>query len=357
MTKTPATLQRIADEAGVSYMTVARVLRGETRGAFPAAAERARKIRRIADRLNYKPNSAARATVTGRFGTIGVLLKHNQTFLPPQLLQGTNAALHKHQMQATLAHMPQADLTDETCLPRVFRELTVDGLLINFMSFSDQTTTQLLDAHRLPAVWVNQKHHFDCAYINEYSAAYEITEHLIALGHRRIARAIRKTPEHIEEPTHHSIPDRLAGCEKAMQDAGLVAQSPIHAFEPPEPDCQPARERFDQALAILDSPERPTAIVCLNTHQAIPLARAAAWLQLRVPEDLCIVTFSAGDRNSGWDMEIIDVQIPMHAVGQASVEVLMKKLAAPHEHIEPRQVDYEPVGERYGRPLVGPASP
>jgi DNA-binding LacI/PurR family transcriptional regulator len=68
-----ATLEEIAREAGVSRYTVSNVLRGRNKENWACTVERAERIRGIAERLNYRPNAAAVATATGRFGASGLL--------------------------------------------------------------------------------------------------------------------------------------------------------------------------------------------------------------------------------------------------------------------------------------------
>ncbi len=68
------TLDEIAKAAGVSRMTVSNVLNGKNKETWSSTAERAERIREIARELNYRPNAAAKAVVTGRFGGIGLLL-------------------------------------------------------------------------------------------------------------------------------------------------------------------------------------------------------------------------------------------------------------------------------------------
>ena len=69
-----ATLAEIAREAGVSPATVSNVLNGRNKENWGSSARRADEIRAVAQRMGYRPNAAARATATGRFGAVALLL-------------------------------------------------------------------------------------------------------------------------------------------------------------------------------------------------------------------------------------------------------------------------------------------
>src|ERR1700721_168715 len=71
------TLRQIAEEAGVSVQTVANVLQGRNKERWPSVAERARQIRAIAARLEYRPSAAAKSMRTHRSHQIGILIKNN----------------------------------------------------------------------------------------------------------------------------------------------------------------------------------------------------------------------------------------------------------------------------------------
>ncbi len=67
------TLQEIAQRAGVSKMTVSNVLNNRNKENWPSTASRAQEIRALAEQMGYRPNLAAKAVVTGKFGAIGIL--------------------------------------------------------------------------------------------------------------------------------------------------------------------------------------------------------------------------------------------------------------------------------------------
>jgi LacI family transcriptional regulator len=103
-----ATLEEIAREAGVSRYTVSNVLRGRNKENWACTAERAERIRAIAARLNYRPNAAAVATATGRFGAIGLLAsrRHPHGALLDTLLNSVRHHLTERELHLTLGNLP-----------------------------------------------------------------------------------------------------------------------------------------------------------------------------------------------------------------------------------------------------------
>ena len=119
-----ATLEEIAREAGVSRYTVSNVLRGRNKENWACTVERAERIRGIAERLNYRPNAAAVATATGRFGAIGLLAsrRHPDGVLLSTLLYSIRHHLTERELHLTLGDLPDESLTDEAYVPRILRE-------------------------------------------------------------------------------------------------------------------------------------------------------------------------------------------------------------------------------------------
>lgn len=95
-----ATLQQIAQQAGVTTATVSNVLSGRVQVQRSDAVKRARRIRRIARQLGYRPNAAARATRTGRTGCIGMLISANYAYSVhmPDFENGVVAELNRQNL-------------------------------------------------------------------------------------------------------------------------------------------------------------------------------------------------------------------------------------------------------------------
>jgi LacI family transcriptional regulator len=304
-----ATLQEIAEKAGVSSVTVSNVLNHRNKETWPSAKARAERIRQIARRMGYRPHSAARAMGRGRFSRVGMILPFNRSsYIPHRFISGLTHALAAHDYQLAIDEMPPPRAR-KASLPQLLTEMSLDGL-INFAPELDEVTRKTLAKVGLPAIWINDKRPVNAVYPDELDGAKRLTRHLLACGHRRISfvyviprwvltyesaetiepsalRAIRPTAERTKRSSHYSNDDREQGYCKAMAEAGLSADiQRIYG--------QDAREHVAALKQYLQSADRPSALILLDEPSMLTAIRAADALDLGIPEDLSVATFSWG---------------------------------------------------------------
>jgi LacI family transcriptional regulator len=320
-----ATITEIARNVGVGRSTVSYVLRGKAREAR-VSEKTASQILAAAERLNFMPNSAARATRTGRFHTVGLLMSTDgsrslQSF---GMLRAITEALQRHDLKLILCEFPDRELNNDEFAPRMLRELAADGLLVNYTHQMPPRMRELMRRHRIPAVWINAKLENDCVYLDDHDAGRRLTEHLLGLGHRKIAAI------YFGRSMHYSVRDRLAGYEQAMNDAGLLPRTfaPPDATQWPTDDREAALQRAALAREILADRDRPSAVICYGPAEAMPLLYAAQAAGLQIGSDLSIAAFS--------DRPILEPGIPVTTMwfslgeaGRSAVNMLAEKIEAP----------------------------
>src|SRR5712671_436551 len=127
-------LKQIAATIGVSPNTVLRVLRGENKEVWPSAARRATEIRQLAQKLGYLPNGSARAIRQQRFNCVGLLLSadRGRSHLPDGLFNRAHDALADRGYRLVVSKLADEKLRSEAFVPLLLRELSCDGLLINY---------------------------------------------------------------------------------------------------------------------------------------------------------------------------------------------------------------------------------
>jgi LacI family transcriptional regulator len=323
-----ATLEEIAREAGVSRYTVSNVLRGRNKENWACTAERAERIRGIAARLNYRPNAAAVATATGRFGAVGLLAsrRHPSGALLGTMLHSIRHHLTKRELHLTLGDLPDEPLTSEAYVPRILREWSVDGLLINYIVDIPDKMIELIQRYQIPSVWLNAKLESDCVYPDEFEAAQRACKYLLSMRHRRIAYA------DYWNSVHYSTVDRRDGYLRAMRSARLKPQ----IIGNPHQSLQ--TEWLSLSNEWLRLPERPTAVITYEADRALPIFCAALKLGLDVPRDLSILSFH--------DMRVVTVgtplttmEIPMVQVGAVAVEMVNEKIRSPGVSLPARALE------------------
>lgn len=332
-----ATVKDIAKRANVSKVTVAAVLSGRFVPKRSDAVRRAKRIRRIAEELGYRPNTAARAISRGRFGAVGLILsaaRLGYSTLPQELVAGLCAALESQGMHLSVATLSDEELTDESVMPRIMREWCMDGLLVNYNKHTPAGMAEVLDRLGAPRLWLNCKLDQDCIHPNDFKAGREATEHLLAQGHRRIAYVRLSTRPEATEDAHYSEIDRRDGYVAAMRDAGLPAQvverDPATSHAPKWPE--------EAVHRLLTAEPRPTALVVYGNRDMTQLVLPAARLGLTMPADLSLVVFA--DAPLVAEKPVTTWLVPQEAMGRQAVALLNRKIEQPAVAVEPVAVDF-----------------
>ncbi|MEM1210676.1 MAG: LacI family DNA-binding transcriptional regulator [Planctomycetota bacterium] len=314
-----ATLDQIAESVGVSRKTVARALNGQHEAKYAPTAKRFKEIRKVADRLGYRPNASAKATRTGKFNAIGYLhsSKLSNSHTNSALMRGVYSVLRDRDLLLTSAMHGDEHLTDEGVVPKLLRELSADGLLIDYLTRVPEGMPEMIRHFRIPSIWVNVKHDIDCVRPDDIAAGRIATEHLIERGHRRILCGS------LAITSHYSHKDRLEGYRLAMQDAGL---EPV-VFDP---KLVRYGDRLSEAMQWFAQNDKPDAIMTPGPGSSTPMAAAALANGHTLGEDIaCITVSNMMDRSFGVDMTT--VIIPFEEVGQLAVKELLLKIDAPDE--------------------------
>ncbi|MFZ6027145.1 MAG: LacI family DNA-binding transcriptional regulator [Chloroflexota bacterium] len=278
MTPSRPTLADVAREAGVSLMTVSRVVNHKD----GVGAETRAHIESIIERLGYRPSGIARSLVTQRTGTIGLIVPDVSNPFFPDVIRGAEQVAFQQGYSLLLCNTEE-DTRRESDLLQLLAEKWVDGILLCSSRQQDSDLVAAL-AHYPAAVMVNRTLEKTSALagsvcIDDVAGGRLLTEHLLARGHRAIG--------FLSGP-HNSFSGhkRLEGQRTALAAAALPWNS---AWQRP---CAPSVEGGRQAAQQLLS-ENPalTALVCYNDLVAVGALQAAATMGRRVPGELAITGY------------------------------------------------------------------
>ncbi len=306
-----ATIRDVAERAGVSKSLVSLVLRG---AAHVSDGKRQAVLDAIAE-LGYRPNRAARALSTARSGTVGVLLNDLRNPWFVDLLEGLTATLQG----ADLAPV----MTDSRTERRVGRRsvetlatLGVDGLVI--VGTTPEAEAIIAAAESLPVVLAGTRQprlpHVDVAVDDDEAGGRLATEHLIALGHCRIA--------HLGGPG--DVGDlRQSGYQAAMRDAGLDPDTYAETGGMSEESGYAATRR------LLAREPRPTAIFAFNDITAVGAMSAAVDMGVRVPDELSLVGYDDTYLARVRHISLTSVDNGNYTVGVQAGKFLVERLNAP----------------------------
>lgn len=309
-TEARISIKDIARAAGVSHSTVSRSL-SDSPLVNPETKAR---IRRLSAEMGYTPNAAARSLVMGRTRTVGVVVTTIADPFIAEVTQGIESAAYEHGYTVILASS-NSDPVREIAAVEMLRSKRVDGVIVT-SSRVGALYQEHLERIGVPVVLINNhseqsgRYTFSITVDNQHGG-YLATQHLIELGHRRIAYITAQV-------NHSSDMGRLAGYQQALSEAGIQ-------FDPAMVVAGNGRveggERCWSQLAALTNP--PTAVFCYNDMTAIGLLRDVRQVGLTVPQDLSIVGFDDIPFASYVCPALTTVAQPKFEMGQQATEMVL----------------------------------
>jgi LacI family transcriptional regulator len=340
------TIKQIAESTGLSIPTVGNIL---GKAAHRYSVETRRRVLEAAKELGYRPNASARSMRRGTFGCAALILSRSRqqtaSHIPVGLLDGLDDELARHNMHLTVSRLTDEELSTEAFLPKVLREYTADGMIVNYTHQIPQPMLDLIHSHHAPAVWVNAKLAKDCVFPDDVAGARGATEAMLQLGHQRIAlvHMIARlgwsgSVQSMRPYMHYSALDRAAGFGEAMRAAGRepVVLSHDRFIE--------TSEQIEAARALLAAADRPTAVMAYSENEAYAVVCAARILGLTIPRDLSLVVFAPEDLPV-LGYEVSAAAVPTHEMGRRAVLMLLEKLKSPEVPRPPEPVPYPAMSQ------------
>jgi LacI family transcriptional regulator len=324
-----STLHDIANRVGVTPVTVSRVLSGTYKAKRAGALKRADQIRQVAAELGYRVNVHARAMRHGRLGNIAVVMSKdpNRSLLHERELTALHDALLDEQLNLVIARIDDQTLESEADLPRVLTEYAVDGMLINYKKSVPPMLEQLIQKHRIPAVWIARKRHHDAVYYAYRNSIKKAVMEQARLGHRRITMIYRQGPNHVPSD-HYSETDPFDGYENAMTNSGL------------KPHAMNVHWNADTMAALttlLSAKNRPSLFITRQHETLLPILAAAHHVGLNVPDELQILLVGHG---SGLipATDFLHLRYDYDKLAQTAVSLLVQKIQNPDQPLKSRPI-------------------
>ncbi|WP_240953650.1 LacI family DNA-binding transcriptional regulator [Sphingomonas sp. G-3-2-10] len=339
------TVQDVARAAGVSAMTVSRVVNG---GSNVRATTKAAVLEAI-EKLNYSPNSAARSLAAGEATQIGLLYSNPSAAYLSQFLIGALAAARRAGCHLVLEACESERADDQAHATRQFASTSVEGVILPPPLSEAAPVRAELEAAGIPwvsvAMGLPPENSLNVR-IDDFGAASAMTRHLIDLGHRKIG-FIRGNPN------QSSSAERYRGFVAALEHAGLDLKA-----MPVEQGYFTFRSGIVATERLLDRKDPPTAIFASNDDMAAAAVGVAHRRGLHVPQDLTIVGFDDTQLSTTVWPELTTIRQPTAAMAETALNLLLASLRtqrAPDGSEQDEQVlDYELiVRESSGPPPSG----
>jgi DNA-binding LacI/PurR family transcriptional regulator len=313
-------MRDVARLAGVSLQTVSNVVHGRHDEMSPATRDR---VIAAMDQLGYRTNVAAASLRSQRVRTIAVLvLDEHAEFLTDPLMDlliagvGDVARDHSYGVLIQGARPGRRDAAFFRCV----REGRADGAVIQ-LSGPPGLRREVIDEARALGVSVLVIDETDLppdvmgVRAEQERGARQLTEHLLARGHRRIAFIGARMPWAVVE-------QRVAGFRAALRAHGLpLDEHPVLLEAGLEPG-----DGETLATGLLAGPDRPTAIMCSSDLLAAGALQGARTLGLRVPSDVAITGFENLSFAPFLDPPLTSVRVPAYEMGRRAASALITQL-------------------------------
>jgi DNA-binding LacI/PurR family transcriptional regulator len=305
-------IKDIARIARVSHPTVSRALQNSPL----VNAKTAEKIRKIADETGYRASAVARGLVTRRTRTIGLVVTTVADPFASEVVCGIEQTANDRGYSVFLADS-NADPERERKVVQAFAERRVDGIIVT-SSRVGALYLPMLTQMQVPIVLVNDQHpgaFVHSVMIANFAGMRAAAEHLIGLGHRRIAYLG-------DQFGYQSDAERLAGYRAALEKAGIPAAAELVANG--DGRAEAAMAAMEKLLALAHP---PTAICCYNDMSALGAMRQIRLKGLRVPEDISVAGFDDLFFASYMQPPLTTVRQPMRRMGQMAMDSLFRLMS------------------------------
>jgi DNA-binding LacI/PurR family transcriptional regulator len=314
------TIRAVAERAEVAISTVSRVVNGGR------ASEVIRvRVQRAIDELGYTPSIAAQSLVLRRTGCIGLAVNRSTSPWFSQILSGIEQALAPGRKSVLLASMMLKGHYDPAAVLAWIAEGRVDGLILVRYSRRDRPLIEAAQRARLPLVLIAPDVAAPADFTvrcNNFEAGGLVAQHLVALGHRRVAFA--GGPKESFDTRQ-----RLEGLREGLSENGIAIEPQALWFGASY--SREAGVEYARAFLALAPSERPTAVVLGNDPMALGFMRAVLQQGVSVPADVSVVGFDGTPDGEQFWPGLTSVLQPTQQMAISACEALLERIDRRHQ--------------------------
>lgn len=307
------TIYDVAEKAGVSISTVSRVINNTGR----ISDKTRRMVLRVMEEMDYHPNVHASALTGKKTNMIGLITPDISNPFFGELaksIEDSAGVLGFHIIICSTDYQPEK----ETKYFSMLRQKQADGIIFATGLDHDDSVTALDDIVKsgTPLAMITQDKPLapmDVVIIDDFLGGYTAAEHLISLGHKKIACIVGNGSTTGER-------DRIRGFQKAMHEAGMTLDESL--IIPTEYSLESGK----QAAAELFDRDLPTAVFAFNDVLSCAAIQAARSRGIRVPEDLSVIGFDNTILAEMTAPPLTTISQPIREMGRRVVELLIDEI-------------------------------
>ncbi|WEG10788.1 substrate-binding domain-containing protein [Pullulanibacillus sp. KACC 23026] len=304
------TIGDVANKAGVSKSTVSQFLNKRYRYM---GEETKKKIEDAIEKLGYHPNYVARSLKQKRTSMVGIIVANIMHRLSTEVSRSIEDFYHKHDIHAIFCNADN-DPEKEKKYIEMLRAKQVDGLIIFptgqnialYKEMIDENYPVVFMDRRVPGLPVNS------VMVNNEEATQEAVNHLVSLGHKRIA--IVTQPLVIS-----SRKERVEGYKKALQANSLT-------INPNFIIVNEIRDLINDLKRTFSESEPPTALIAGNDLVLLEILRFAKEKQLRIPDAFSLIVFDNISFADFVSPSITTIGQPSFEMGEKAAALLLEQI-------------------------------
>lgn len=306
------TIDEVASQAGVSPMTVSRVINGL--GVVREATRE--RVMRVVRELGYRPNLAASSLAAAQHTCIALIYTNPSSTYLRELLVGALSASARTAAQLVIATWDNLDTQAQRNAANLLAKNVAGVILPPPLCESKAVVMEFVNAG-VPVVAVasgrfNQD--ISCVRVDDFHASKEMTTHLIANGHTRIG--------YIKgNPNQTASADRFDGFKTALDEAGIALDETLV-----QQGYYNYRSGLDATEKLLSLPCPPTAIFASNDDMASAAVSVAHRRGLDVPRDLSVVGFDDTSAATMVWPELTTIHQPIASMADTAIDILLRTI-------------------------------
>lgn len=323
-------LKDIAQKIGVSVMTVSKALRDEPDVSIATRA----KIKALAQQMGYMPDTSAQGMRTKTTKLFGLVIPASTNPVYARIVFAIEERAHELGYDIILTHSLNKPEREEACIRRLLSR-RVDGLFISpvYRFEAEARIYQEVLVRQTPTVLLGPPAPFCKTFpsveVEELIASYRATQHLVKLGHKRIAYLTGPPAA----PWAH---ERFEGYRRALREANLEVDDKL-VFQA----GSTIEDGTMAALQMLNESCQATAVQAVSDLVAIGCAQALLSQGLRIPEDISLVGFGNILAAEYFRVPLTTMRQPKFRLGVAAVDTMMNLIRG--ERVQSKRLPAELV--------------
>ncbi len=306
------TIAEVARSANVAASTVSRVLNG----GYASADVKAR-VERVMNQLGYTPSPTARNLKMGRSGIIGLVVESTRGYWFTEILQGVEEELSDKRISVTLCSLALSGEYDSSSVQAWISERRIDGIIFCRSSREERALVQKAQDAGLPVVFIAPDDTFRRGHAvraRNRDAGRDVAEHLVGLGHKRVAFA--GGPR-----VSLDSRDRLQGLQDGLLESGLkIDERHVTFADNYRPESGMV---YAEKWLSLPRDQAPTAVVTGNDSMALGFMRVVQSRGVKVPEDVSVVGFDGVPEGGLWWPGLTSASQPARQMGREACRAVL----------------------------------